>query len=107
MTDPKPPPADACVPVSVERRAHDPVSAGQRRINLIWELTQAFIALAVVLSNMIVAVYDGLHLPSQRAEFPVILSSSMFLIVGFYFARTNHSSIGGIGRKPLMPYIGR
>ena len=83
----------------------DLVSAGQRRINLIWEYTQSIISLFVVASNMIVAVYDGIS--SHPHEFPVILSSALFLIVGFYFSRTNHAAIGGVGTKPSSPYEGR
>ena len=71
----------------------DLVTAGQRRINVIWEFTQAFIACSVVLANMIVGVYDGLTVSgAERHEFPVILSSSLFLVVGFYFSRTNHAA---------------
>jgi hypothetical protein len=88
----------------------DLVTAGQRRINLIWEITQAIIAMMVVLASMIIGVYDGVHkvqLLEQPPTFPVILSSSLFLIVGFYFSRTNHSAIGGVGPKPNDNYVGR
>jgi len=88
----------------------DLTTAGQRRINMIWEFTQAFIASMVVLANMIVGVYQGL-VPytgqGARLEFPVILSSSLFLVVGFYFSRTNHAAIGGVGEKPTEVYRGR
>jgi len=84
----------------------DLTTAGQRRINLIWEFTQAAIAIAVVLANMIVGVAQGLGTTGGR-EFPTILSSSLFLIVGFYFARSNHANIGGVGAKPAVPYAGR
>jgi len=84
----------------------DLVTAGQRKINLIWEWTQAIISILVVLSNMIVAVYDGLY--QNGVAFPTILSSALFLVVGFYFSRTNHAAIGGVGDKPvLQPYEGR
>ncbi len=83
----------------------DMVSAGQRRINLIWEWTQSVISIVVVAANMVVAVYDGVM--PVHGEYPVILSSSLFLIVGFYFSRTNHAAIGGIGPKPNTPYEGR
>lgn len=83
----------------------DLVAAGQRRINLIWESTQAAISIMVVAANMIVAVYDGL-VPAH-IEFPVILSTSLFLVVGFYFSRTNHSAIGGVGPKRAIDYEGR
>lgn len=84
----------------------DLMMAGQRRINVIWEVTQAFIAAVVVVANMIVGAYQGL-LTGPRPEFPVILSSALFLVIGFYFSRTNHASIGGVGEKPQSPYTGR
>ncbi len=83
----------------------DLVSAGQRRINLIWEWTQSIISVIVVVSNMIVAIYDGLG--HSDSAYPTILSSSLFLIVGFYFSRTNHSAVGGVGVKPAEIYRGR
>jgi len=85
----------------------DLTMAGQRRVNLIWEYTQATIAGMVVLANMVVGVYDGVVVADHRPEFPVILSSSLFLIVGFYFSRTNHAAIGGVGMKPQEQYVGR
>lgn len=77
----------------------DLVTAGQRRINLIWEATQAFIAVVVVLSSIAVSV--------RGAEIPQTLSNALFLIVGFYFSRTNHAAIGGVGSKPVEKYLGR
>lgn len=73
--------------------------AGQRKVNLIWEVTQAAIALMIVLTIVLVAVL-------QR-EIPDILSNCGFLVLGFYFSRTNHSAIGGVGAKPTQPYMGR
>lgn len=75
----------------------DITTAGQRRINVIWEVTQAVIALVIVIGNVVVAVYGGLM--GTAAEFPSILSNSLFLVIGFYFSRTNHQAIGGMGRK--------
>jgi hypothetical protein len=83
----------------------DLTTAGQRRINLIWEYTQAIVAVTVVVSNMIVGTYQGLR--GSDVPFPTILSSSLFLIVGFYFSRTNHAAIGGVGVKPTGTYTGR
>lgn len=87
----------------------DITTAGQRKINLIWEYTQAIIAGMVVLSNMVVGTYHGVITATgnTRPEYPVILSSSFFLIIGFYFSRTNHAAIGGIGKKPNTEYTGR
>lgn len=80
---------------------------GQRKINLIWEYTQAAVALLVVLANMVVGVYLGLH--QSSVALPPILSNSLFLVIGFYFARTNHQNIGGTGEKALsqQDYVGR
>lgn len=81
---------------------------GQRKINLIWEVTQALIALMVVLANMVVAVYIGVFAPTV-VVFPQVLSNTLFLVVGFYFSRTNHQAIGGVGAKASdgQNYLGR
>jgi hypothetical protein len=84
----------------------DLVSAGQRRVNLIWEYTQSFVTIAVVVTNMIVAATNAIA-HGTVAEHPAILSSSLFLILGFYYSRTNHTAVGGVGIKPSAPYIGR
>lgn len=86
----------------------DLVVAGQRKVNLIWEITQAVIALVVVGANMWVAVFQGLSSVSNFVM-PPILSNSLFLVIGFYFSRTNHTGIGGIGAKPTdsQTYVGR
>lgn len=71
-------------------------SAGQREINLIWERTQAGIAITVVGANILyifilVFVKD---ITSTATNAAVLLSNAFFLIVGFYFGRTNHARIG-------------
>ena len=81
----------------------DLTTAGQRRVNLIWEYTQASIAVVVVLFTMvagIAAMIYGLDIPS-------IISVAFGMVTGFYFSRTNHAAIGGIGHKPQQPYVGR
>jgi len=84
----------------------DLTTAGQRKINLIWEYTQAAIAIMVIAANVIVGSLRGLGYGGSE-EYPIILSSSLFLIVGFYFSRTNHAAIGGVGAKPSEEYKGR
>lgn len=66
------------------------VSAGQRRVNMTWEATQALIAVSITAAFILVSV-RGLESPD--------LKNAFFLIVGFYFGRTNHQRIGGIGRS--------
>lgn len=85
----------------------DLTTAGQRRVNLIWEYTQSFVTLVVVLANMIVAVVNGIRQGGTPTEHPAILSSALFLILGFYYSRTNHAAIGGVGVKPQQDYQGR
>lgn len=83
----------------------DITTAGQRRVNLIWEYTQSFIAIIVVLANMTAATFNVFQ--GKDIDVPMILSSSLFLIIGFYFSRTNHQAIGGVGKKPQQNYEGR
>lgn len=84
----------------------DITTAGQRKVNLIWEYTQAIVAILVVLANMITGVYYAFT--GVRENIPAVLSSALFLVIGFYFSRTNHQAIGGIGKKPDgQKYVGR
>jgi len=108
-TDPPPPPAHvehSLAPTTTTQE--DLTTKGQRRINLIWEVTQASLAILVTLANMIVCVIRATHVGPQ-GEYPVVLASAFFLIMGAYFQRTNHQMIGGIGRKATdyQKYEGR
>lgn len=76
----------------------DLVVAGQRKINLIWELTQGLVATSITLAIIYCAINK---IVSQE------LTNAFFLIIGFYFSRTNHSQIGGIGEKVMSEYRGR
>lgn len=71
-------------------------TAGQRHVNLIWEFTQALIALAVTSITLYTASKLALLEPAQTAAF-LLLSNAFFLVIGFYFGRTNHQRTGGIG----------
>jgi hypothetical protein len=66
----------------------DRKTASQRRVNIIWEITQATIAIAVTGAF----VYAALNVIISET-----LTNAAFLIVGFYFGRTNHQRIGGVG----------
>lgn len=65
----------------------DITKQGQRRINLIWESTQAVIAVSITWA----IIYNAM----KRVESPE-LNYAFFLIVAMYFVRTNHSLIGGV-----------
>ncbi len=77
--------------------------AGQRRVNLIWEYTQSIIALLVIVTTMISGILSMIY----AYQIPTIVSVAFGTITGFYFSRTNHSAIGGIGIKPESQYVGR
>lgn len=76
----------------------DIVTAGQRRINLVWEVTQSLIAVTITGAVIFLAVKS-----IQSSE----VTNAFFLIIGFYFSRTNHQAIGGVGNKPNQHYEGR
>ena len=100
----------------VQSQLHDPsiaatttfqedlTTAGQRQINLIWERTQATIAIVVVIVAMVASVYGMVY----DTDIPNLVSVAFGMVTGFYFSRTNHAAIGGAGPKPLMQkYEGR
>lgn len=74
----------------------DLVTAGQRRINLIWELTQALVAVSIT--------WSIIYMRIKGLESDGTLTNAFFLIVSMYFIRTNHKLIGGV---PNQKYEGR
>jgi hypothetical protein len=81
----------------------DITTAAQRKINLIWEYTQATIAISVIVVSMIAAIIAML----KQVEVSAFLSFVCGNVVGFYFSRTNHAAICVIGPKPQEMYLGR
>jgi len=98
------PPAPPVKPTTTAEQ--DLRTAGQRQINLIWERSQRFIALFVVVAGMLVAAFVVLwgvvkgsgDVSLTLAAF-TLLSSATFLVCGFYFGRTNHARIGDMPRR--------
>ena len=80
-------------------------TAGQRRVNLLWEYTQAIIAVVVTVCTMAAGAYATFN----KSETPPVLNISFGMVIGFYFSRTNHAAIGGTGPKATdnQPYVGR
>lgn len=68
------------------------LTAGQRRVNLIWESTQAVVAVSITMATIYTSI-KGIE--------SSVLTNAFFLIVSMYFVRTNHQLIGGTGAKPL------
>lgn len=81
----------------------DLTTAGQRRVNLIWEYTQSIIALLVVIFTMGCGVYAMY----STKDIPSIISVAFGMVTGFYFSRTNHEKVGGPGTKRVSDYVGR
>jgi len=110
-----PPPKVGPTGLPVQSQTHDPsvparttfqedlTHAGQRQINLIWERTQAAIALGVVFITMLAGVVGMFY----TLQIPTLLAVAFGTVVGFYFSRTNHAAIGGTGTKAQGPYEGR
>jgi|SRR6185369_14871019 len=97
-------PQPSLPPTTTEQE--DLVVERQTRVNLIWEFTQATIAVMVVACTM----WAGglvVYRDSSEDHIPTILSVAFGMITGFYFSRTNHAAIGGIGAKKFQEYIGR
>lgn len=67
---------------------HALITRGQRRVNIIWEGTQAAIAVMITGAMIFCTIYK---IPSAE------LNYAFFLIVAMYFVRTNHQKVGGIG----------
>lgn len=97
---------------------HDRMTKGQQIVNLIWENTQARIAFFVIVCGMgvnAVVVIACIVLIKEITVIQLALISLCLqfinytsgIVIGFYFSRTNHQAIGGIGRKPQQKYTGR
>jgi hypothetical protein len=58
-------------------------SASRRaRVNLLWEGTQAFLAIALTSATIVAAFH--------RPEIPSTLTNALFVVLGFYFGRMNY-----------------
>ena len=88
--------------------------AGQRAINMKWETTQSNVAQYVIVGTMVIfGMVVVISLIANRditTAQALLLGSIMSLATGvtsFYFSRTNHAAIGGVGDKPVEKYEGR
>lgn len=60
------------------------VASRKNVINIVWEVTQAFLAISLTLA----AIYASVRTPS---DVPQTLENALFVVLGFYFGRTNHA----------------
>ena len=70
-------------------------TAGQRKINITWEYTQATIAIVVTVAVLGVAGWKVLKDPKDTEAF-LLLSNVFFMVITTYFTRTNHTRVGGV-----------
>lgn len=98
MSEPTPPPP-APEPAKnipgTTTASQDLTDAGKRRVNILWEMTQSFIAVTVTMFTLYVAAALALKGTGETAAF-LLLSNAFFLVIGFYFGRTNHQRVGGV-----------
>lgn len=78
----------------------DRATVGQRRINLIWEVTQAMIAIMVTAATLYVSSSLAIKGDGQTAAF-LLLSNAFFVVITAYIQRTNHTKIGGVGKGQI------
>lgn len=74
-------------------------TAGQRKINLVWENTQMRIALSVIWASLLVSGILAtagkiLGTPEVQLAAVVFMFGVANLVTGFYFGRTNHARMG-------------
>jgi hypothetical protein len=70
-------------------------SKSQRKVNLIWEYSQAGIALMTVFTTCL-GVFIGRIWVGSMTPFPAEWWTIVGLVIGFYFGRTNHQRVGGV-----------
>lgn len=63
---------------------------------MIWEMTQALIALSVIWGAMGAAIWMTVYDMSNRLMAFLFLSNVVSIVIGFYFGRTNHQRVGGV-----------
>ena len=62
-------------------------TAGQRRINIIWEITQAAVTILITCA----AIYCAVN--GVKAD---VLNFAFVAVISTYYARTNHTKVGGV-----------
>lgn len=79
-------------------------TAGQRTVNLMWETTQMRLALWTIgpsfaVASILALAGKWLGSPELQLASIVFMYGVANLVVGFYFGRTNHQRVGGVGAE--------
>lgn len=71
-----------------------------QKINLIWEYTQAYMAILVITTVLITCCYIAITTENdgKRTAALLFMTSLANLVAGFYFGRTNHTRPTGENR---------
>lgn len=82
--------SDVVIPPPTEPEvAKEKAATRKNTINMLWEYTQAFLAISLTLAAIYVAIWgDGTESET--------LKNALFVVIGFYFGRTNHT-------RPVLP----
>lgn len=63
----------------------------RRTIDRLWERTQSIIAVAVTVATLLISGMIVLRDSPLTSTAFVLFSNAFFLVIGFYFGRTNHA----------------
>lgn len=75
------------------------MTAGQRLINMLWELTQATLTIMVAGTVLYVSACLALsEKPDSSTSAILLLSNAFLIVIDQYFRRTNHQKVGGVER---------
>jgi hypothetical protein len=84
---------EAALTAALARVSADMLAASRKnQINALWERMQAVIAGLLTLATIVAAFRDPEHIP-------LVLTNALFVVLGFYFGRTNHAR-----PTPTHPY---
>lgn len=96
------PPTEAAQEIQATREsdAEQLAVARHQKINMIWEYTQAYMAVLVITSVLITSIYIAVKtsVVEIRIAALVFMYGLANLVAGFYFGRTNHTRPTGENR---------
>lgn len=96
------PPTEAAQEIQATRlsEAEQLAVARHQKINLIWEYTQAYMAILVITTVLITCCYIAITTKDdgKRTASLLFMTGLANLVAGFYFGRTNHTRPTGENR---------